>query len=223
MLKNILVVAAHPDDEVFGCAGTIARYVSEGKNVGVIFLADGVSSRNDNFSEDVKKRRQSAEKALMILGVKFFKFFNFPDNRLDTVAILEIIKTIEQVIIEFSPNVVYTHHSSDLNIDHTIVHKATMTACRPLPQSTIKEIYTYEVVSSTGWTVEGTVFTPNYFVDIENYWEKKLSAINAYDDEMRTFPHVRSIESLEALSKYRGSFVGIKKAEAFFMARRILI
>ncbi len=217
MSKNILVIAAHPDDEVLGCAGTIIRHSSNGDNVGVLYVADGVGARNELFEENIKKRKQSAEQALQILGAQNLGFLDFPDNRLDSVPLLDIVQKIEVIIRNFLPHVVFTHHSGDLNIDHEIVSRATMTACRPIPGSSVKEIYTYEVMSSTEWALDGSAFIPNYFVDINEFWDRKKSALDVYNDEMRISPHTRSIKHLESLAIHRGNCVGMEKAEAFQM------
>jgi|LWDU01.1.fsa_nt_gi N-acetylglucosamine malate deacetylase 1 len=222
MSKQILVVAAHPDDEVLGCAGTIARHVSDGDKVYVVFMSDGVTSRTGVESNEVEVRKQAAKDASNILGiVQPPRFLGFPDNRMDTVALLDIVQTLEQVINEIEPEVVYTHHSGDLNIDHKITHQAVMTACRPQPGFCVKEIYSFEVLSSTEWSTNNP-FIPNYFVDISDILELKISAIKAYNSELRLFPHARSIESIEALVKYRGASVGVHAAEAFRLERKIV-
>lgn len=221
MTKNILIIAAHPDDEVLGCGGTIARHSSNRDRIGVLFIADGVGARNDAFAENLKKRKQAAEAALKTLGAESLGFLDFPDNRLDTIPLLDIVQKIEKVIEDFQPNVVYTHHYGDLNVDHAIVHRATLTACRPIPKSCVKEIYVYEVLSATEWSLGNNLFVPNCFVGIEDYWDQKINAINSYNQEMRPSPHTRSMEHLKSLAEHRGESVGLKKAEAFLMIRYI--
>ena len=219
--RTILIVAAHPDDEVLGCGGTMARHASEGDEVYVVFMSDGVTSRTGVESNEVEVRKQAAKDASNILGiVQSLRFLGFPDNRMDTVALLDIVQTLEQVINEIEPEVVYTHHSGDLNIDHKITHQAVMTACRPQPGFCVREIYSFEVLSSTEWSTNNP-FIPNYFVDISDTLELKVSAIKAYNSELRTFPHARSIESIKALAKYRGASMGIRAAEAFKVERLI--
>jgi len=221
MSKQILVVAAHPDDEVLGCSGTMARHVSDGDKVYVVFMSDGVTSRTCVESNEVEVRKQAAKDASNILGiVQSPRFLGFPDNRMDAVALLDIVQTLEQVIDEIEPEVVYTHHLGDLNIDHKITHQAVMTACRPQPEFCVREIYSFEVLSSTEWSTNNP-FIPNYFVDISDTLELKISAIKAYNSELRTFPHARSIESIKALAKYRGASMGIRAAEAFKVERLI--
>ena len=219
--KVILVVAAHPDDEVLGCAGIVARHVNDGDKVHMVFMSDGVTSRISVNHEEVKERKQAAINASNILGIKRKPIFlGFPDNRMDTVALLDIVQILEKVINEIEPEVVYTHHLGDLNIDHKITHQAVMTACRPQPGFCVREIYSFEVLSSTEWSTNNP-FIPNYFVDISDTLELKISAVKAYNSELRTFPHARSIESIKALAKYRGASMGIRAAEAFKVERLI--
>ena len=220
MNKKILVVAAHPDDEVLGCGGTMARHASNGDKVHVLFMSAGVGSRENIKNDEVNERRICAKQASKILGSQSPQFLNFPDNRMDSISLLDVVKSIELVIQEIGPDVVYTHHIGDLNIDHQITHKAVLTACRPQPESSVKEIYSFEVLSSTEWSTNNP-FIPNYFVDISDTLELKISAVKAYNSELRTFPHARSIESVKALAKYRGASVGIRAAEAFKVERLI--
>ena len=220
MNKKILVVAAHPDDEVLGCGGTMARHASNGDKVHVLFMSAGVGSRENVKNDEINERRICAKQASKILGSQSPQFLNFPDNRMDSISLLDVVKSIELVIQEIGPDVVYTHHIGDLNIDHQITHKAVLTACRPQPESSVKEIYSFEVLSSTEWSTNNP-FIPNYFVDISDTLELKVSAIKAYNSELRTFPHARSIESIKALAKYRGASMGIRAAEAFKVERLI--
>lgn len=221
MHKKILIIAAHPDDEVLGCGGTIAKHLHNGDSINVAFLSDGVKSRNNTNLIDVEKRKEDSISAGKILGIiEPPIFLNFPDNRMDSVDLLDLVQEIEHIILSVNPEVIYTHHSDDLNIDHQLTHKAVLTAARPLPDSKIKEIYTFEVQSSTEWS-SGAAFSPNYFVDISQTLEKKLSAMKKYDSEINNFPHPRSFESINALAKYRGACVGLKAAEAFRVVRLI--
>ena len=221
MNKVILVVAAHSDDEAIGCSGTMAKHVSAGDQVHVLFMTDGVGSRK-GIAREVNNRLSSAEKAAKILGVASMQNLSFPDNQMDTVPLLDITQAIEKKIVGIQPNVIYTHHVGDLNIDHQVTHRAVMTACRPQPGSCVKEIYAFEVLSSTEWQTPGLMpFVPNVFVDISDYLEKKVATINAYCEEMREIPHSRSIEHLIALAKHRGYSVGVGAAEAFMLIRGI--
>ncbi len=142
---------------------------------------------------------------------------------MDTCSILEITQKLENLINKIKPEIVYTHHNKDLNIDHQLTHQAVMTACRPQPKNFVSEIYSFEVLSSTGWgssTVENT-FIPNTFIDITKVWEKKMDALHCYNDEIRDFPHARSYKGVEVLAIYRGSSVGVGLAEAFQLERKI--
>lgn len=222
MSKTVLVVAAHPDDEVLGCGGTMARHTAEGDNVYALFMTNGVSARQGVNSDDVYGRNEAAEKACKVLGVKEYIYNDFPDNRLDTIALLDITQSIEKVISDIQPEIIYTHHNGDLNIDHRRTHEAVITACRPQPNFCVKEIYSFEVLSATEWNSPNiNQFIPNYFVDVSSYIEKKLEAITAYSDEMRDNPHSRSDSHLEALAKHRGNTVGMYYAEAFSLIRKV--
>lgn len=220
MAKTILVVAAHPDDEVLGCGGTIARHVAEGDAVHVIFMADGVGSRKGKLKREMNERNLAKTQALKILGVSSSHSLDFPDNYMDSMPLLDIVQPLERLICEIQPRTIYTHHHGDLNVDHRITHRAVMTACRPLPGSSIREILTFEVMSSTEWSDAGQqAFDPNVFVDISEHWPKKLQAIEAYALEMRPAPHSRSIGHLETLARHRGACVGMERAEGFRLIR----
>ncbi len=152
IVKKVLVVAAHPDDEILGCGGTMARHVENGDVVQILFVADGVTSRGQfNIDQHRKVSIQANEE----VGAQLPIFLDFPDNQLDSVPLLQIVQSIEPHIDDFSPSVVYTHFAGDLNIDHSIVNRAVMTACRPQPNFSVQEIYAFEVPSSTGWLPSG--------------------------------------------------------------------
>ena len=222
MNKIILVVAAHPDDEVLGCGGTMARHVNYGDKVHVVFMSDGVSSRVSAKDNEENERRKCANKASEILGAQPPIFLNFPDNRMDEVALLDIVQSLEGVIYKIKPDVVYTHHLGDLNIDHQITHKAVITACRPQPEFSVKEIYAFEVLSSTEWQTPGFYpFIPNVFINVEAYIKTKSKALESYDREIRQSPHSRTIDNAIRLSAIRGNSVGIDFSEAFSLVRKI--
>ena len=222
MSKIILVVAAHPDDEVLGCAGTIAKHVASGDIVHVIFMTNGVSSRNESNHDAAMDRKIAAQKSSDILGVKSIQYFDFPDNKMDEVPLLNIVKLIENVIHDLNPRVIYTHHIGDLNIDHQIVHRAVVTSCRPLPGFCVKEVYAFEVLSSTEWQTPGhMIFSPNVFVDISKQIKIKQDALACYAKEMHKAPHGRSAENSIRLASLRGNSVGVNYAEAFVSIREI--
>lgn len=220
MSKTVLVVAAHADDEALGCGGTIARHVAEGDTVHAVFLADGISSRQSVDAKALSQRQAAAEQARQILGIASHTFLGLPDNRLDAMPLIDVIQPLEQVIRQISPQVIYTHHYGDLNVDHRVAHQAVMTACRPQPGCGVREIYAFEVMSSTEWASAGLMpFLPNMFVDISGFLPTKLKALQAYALEMRPAPHSRSTEHLSALARHRGCCVGVDAAEAFMVLR----
>jgi len=221
MTRKILIVAAHPDDEVLGCAGVSAKNVMAGDEVHVLFMTNGVDARNEDSAKELE-RQTATQKALDIVGISSVKKLNLPDNKMDSIPLLEIIRLIEETIKKINPSVIYTHHIGDLNIDHRITHQAVMTACRPQPKFCVKEIYAFEVLSSTEWqTSNYNQFLPNVFVDITNYVHIKKDALMAYNDEMRQPPHSRSVDNVLRLSNFRGNSVGCNYAEAFMLLRKI--
>lgn len=227
MTDNILVVAAHPDDEILGVAGTCAYYSSRGAKVQAFIVGEGITSRHESRDEKLAEDellmlQEASRNAAEILGCLPPLFGNYPDNRLDSLCLLDIIKVIEKVILEFNPNIVYTHHIGDLNIDHCIVSKAVHTACRPLPGSKISKLLAFETPSSTEWApYNRLLFEPNYYVEIGPFLEKKLAALDCYEKEMRVFPHARSKEAILSLARWRGASSGLTAAEAFSVVRQV--
>lgn len=214
MKDKILVVAAHPDDEVIGMGGTISYFVEKGIEVTVLFLSSGVGSRTKE-RQSVSSRKISAKKSLKILGCSSVSFGNFPDNEFDTNSLLTVVKYIEQVIEKLKPNIVFTNFYNDLNIDHQMTSKATQIAVRPKTQSSVESLFYFEVTSSTGWSFGSKPFVPNYFIDISTHIEKKFKALHAYQKELNSKPNARSLESIKAIAQSRGMFVGYNYAEAF--------
>ena len=218
-MNKILVIVAHPDDEVLGCGATIAKHTKNGDKVQVVFVADGFSSRKSQEGA----RNLPAIEAMCILGCEKPIFLDFTDNQLDTISLLGIVKEIEKIINDFQPNIVYTHYFGDLNIDHQITHKSVITACRPQPDFCVKEIYSFETLSATHWQSSSMTdtFNPNYFVDVSDFIKQKIKALQCYDNEMRDYPHARSYEAVVSLSSFRGGSVGVNNAEAFVIERLI--
>lgn len=222
MGKIVLVVASHADDEVLGCGGTIARLASEGDQVHLVLMADGVNSRPGASRADLANRMAAASKAHQILGTSSVSYLELPDNKMDSQPLLEIVQALEPIIHRLAPSLIFTHHHGDLNIDHQITQRAVMTACRPQPGSPVKAIYGFEVLSSTEWTVPGKdPFLPNLFIDISSHLGAKLRALDAYSKEMREVPHSRSIQHAEVLARHRGYCMGVEAAEAFVVYRII--
>ncbi|MFX0195109.1 MAG: PIG-L deacetylase family protein [Candidatus Hodarchaeota archaeon] len=224
---NIVVIVAHPDDEVLGCGGTIARLARDQHEVYIAILGEGVTSRYH--------KREKAEKRLIqqlharshevgrYLSTKEVFLFSLPDNCFDTVPLLDIIKIMEDLVSRLQPDVIYSHHGGDLNIDHQIVHRAVLTAARPLKNCPVKEIYAFEVPSSTEWAFQQfePVFHPDVFVDITETLETKVMAMQLYESEVQPFPHPRSPEAIRAIAERWGSMVGLEAAEAFKLIRAV--
>jgi LmbE family N-acetylglucosaminyl deacetylase len=221
MTKKILVVAAHPDDEVLGCGGTVARHSAAGDDVTVVFMTDGVGSRQQRDNDSSSMRKAAAQNAHRILGVKETIQFDYMDNQLDRYPLLELVQSLENVVTRIAPEVVYTHHCGDLNVDHRLTNQIVLTALRPVPHSSVREIYTFEVISSTEWNPMLLPFQPQLFVDVSKHMHKKLEALEAYAIEMRPTPHSRSVSHVSALAVHRGHTIGRNNAEAFMIARLI--
>ena len=228
-MLNVLVVAAHPDDEVLGCGGTIMRHADAGDHVQVLIAAEGATSRQQHRDriqavEHLSLLAKAAQKAGSILGVAGVELLDLPDNRLDSLDLLDLIKQIEERIDRHQPQVVYVHHAGDVNVDHRRLHEAVVTACRPTPGHSVRRLLSFEVASSTEWQPPGSApaFQPNWFVDISDQWTRKREALVAYASEMRPSPHARSLEALEHLARWRGAQVGVEAAEAFCLLRQLV-
>lgn len=224
----VLVIAAHPDDEVLGCGGTIARLAAEGREVQVAILVEGLTSRDDQrdagkHAAALADLRSTARRVSTLLGARELRTFGLPDNRLDTVAMLDIVKICESLIESIQPTVVLTHHAGDLNVDHRVISQAVLTATRPTAGRPVLQVIAFEVASSTEWAFQciEPLFRPNLFVDIETTLARKIAAMKAYDGEYRPFPHPRSAEALDAQAKRWGSTAGLMAAEAFEIVRSI--
>jgi LmbE family N-acetylglucosaminyl deacetylase len=223
-----LFVAAHPDDEVLGCGGTIARLAKEGHDIFISILGEGISSRYSTREEadpnEIDSLRQKSRKVAYLLGAKDTFFFNLPDNRFDTIPLLEVAKMIENVIDEVRPEVVYTQHGGDLNVDHVTVYRATLTATRPVPGQVIKRVLAYEAPSSTEWSFNRfqPEFKPSVFIDITDTFAIKMKALAIYDSEVRSFPHPRSEKALRHIAGRWGTVVGLQMAEAFELIRCVV-
>ncbi|NRB09203.1 MAG: PIG-L family deacetylase [Richelia sp.] len=226
---KVLVVAAHPDDEVLGCGGAIAKHTEQGDIVHVLIMAEGATSRSLQRDRAKAKNQLSAlalaaQQASEILGVQSLKLHHFPDNRMDSCDLLDVIKVIEKKISQYQPEIIYTHHFGDVNIDHRRIHEAVVTAVRPIPGQIVQTLLFFEIASSTEWQPSSSAlpFTPNWFVDISETLSLKMKALTAYESEMRPFPHARSVNALEHLAKWRGASVGVEAAEAFLLGRNLI-
>lgn len=221
MSKKVLVIAPHPDDEVLGCGATIRRFSEENNEVYVLIATRGVSRL---FSDErINKGRAQAVEANRILGVKETYFFDFPAPELDLVSQARISESIAELIHKLGVEILFIPHRGDIHHDHFIVFNAALVAARPVGIYTVKEIYSYETLSETEWAAPfaDNVFVPDHFIDVEKYISFKLEAMSCYTGQLRTFPNPRSLEAIEALAKFRGATVGIKRAEAFMTIRTI--
>ena len=224
---KVLCIAAHPDDEVLGVGGTLARHAEDGDDVYVCILADGVGSRHEELDEEareqIESRRERAREACDRLGVGSVSFYSFPDNEFDSVPLLEIVKTIEEEIEEHEPDVVYTHHYGDLNIDHELTCRATVTATRPLPDSEVERVLAFETLSASEWSVPSpkNTFQPQHFVNVEEQMEAKLNALGVYEDELREPPHPRNAETVRKNAELWGAKAGVPAAEPFEVLREV--
>ena len=222
---KVLVIAAHPDDEVLGAGGAIARHVNNGDTVTIAILGSGLSSRMDTpdllGDEQLAVLRSDAHQAAQILGVTDLRLFDLSDNRFDSLDLLEIVKLIEKLVDELQPVTIYTHFHGDLNIDHQLTARAVLTACRPLSGSSVQRLLAFEIPSSTGWGFPETPFTPTVFIDISETLEKKLAAMAAYGTESRDFPHPRSQKALAARAQSWGAQAGLTAAEPFMLIREL--
>ncbi len=225
-MSEILVIAAHPDDEVLGVGGTVARRTAEGDTAYALILGEGQTSRFErrqqaelNIIESLHKDSRAAAK---ILGYRDIYFGDFPDNRFDSVDLLDIVKFVEKYIEKLKPDIIFTHFNGDLNVDHQITNKAVLTAARPQGIYSAIQIFAFETVSSTEWNFGSRqVFCPNVFVDIGSYFPIKCSAMEKYKSELRTFPHPRSLAMLEYAAHRWGGVVGREYAEAFELLRMV--
>lgn len=219
LLKNqeVLVIAAHPDDETLGMGGTIHKLSLLGSRVRVVFLSDGIGSR-DKVRESLEDRRAAATNALKLLNCSDVLFYDYPDNSMDSVPLIDVVKTIERCINDLSPTLLFTHFPHDLNVDHRITSQACLVAARPKVNSNIKSLLYFEVQSSTEWNFGASQFMPNLFVDITASFESKINALKEYQVEIEAFPEARSFAGIEARSTVRGVTVGVSNAEAFQIA-----
>lgn len=225
---NILVIAAHPDDEVLGCGGTIARLAAEGASVSILILANGLTSRADfdtaREQELLRVHHDRARRAGEILGAKEVNLAGFPDQKMDTIPLLDVTQTIEREIARVQPHTLFTQHGGDLNMDHVITYRATLTATRPMKGRCVPRVLAYEIASSTEWAFQKfqPVFHPQVFFDVSGFMDKKLAAMAVYESETRPSPHPRSPEALRALALRWGAASGLDAAEAFDLVREVI-
>lgn len=219
MNKKVLVIVAHPDDEVLGAGATIFQHCKSGDTVKIICLTEGASAQGN----DIQKREESFTKACRTLGVKDYRILSFRDNQLDKYPLLEVIQSIESAVLDFAPQIIYTHSANDLNIDHRITYQATITAFRPLPHSSVEKILTFNIPSSFEYRSSHTsTLKPNFYNEInKEECERKLLAMSCYDTEIKDYPHPRSHRHLKNLMEVNGVEAGLHLAESFYIERFI--
>jgi LmbE family N-acetylglucosaminyl deacetylase len=228
--NKILIIAAHPDDELLGLGATMHKLINEKECiVRVIILGEGITSRSDKrdpikWTKELKSHKENIEAARKVIGYESVGIYDFPDNRFDTVALLDIIKVIEKEKKIFKPEIIFTHHGGDVNVDHQRTFDAVITATRPMVQEKVHTVITFETPSGTEWisSSDPRKFTPNLFIEVsEENIEAKVNGMESYEFEKRKYPHPRSPEALKILAQSRGVIVGKKFAEAFTIIRMI--
>ncbi|MEK6780156.1 MAG: PIG-L deacetylase family protein [Bacteroidota bacterium] len=228
--KRIMLVVAHPDDELLGPGGTMHRLAAEHQcTIRAIILGEGITSRSDkrdrkHWKDTLTKHKENIENARKLIGYESVGIFDFPDNRFDSVDLLDIVKTVENEKAAFAPEIIFTHHGGDLNIDHRYTFEAVMTACRPLPNEKVKTIITFETPSGTEWQASNDPrhFAPNLFFEIgEEDLRAKIQGMQCYEFERREFPHPRSPQALQILAQRWGIAIGTVYAEAFMLIRNV--
>ena len=226
-MERVLVIAAHPDDEVLGMGGTIAKYATRGYEVAVLIVTDGSTSqyRNDPKLQEILRAKQAeTTSCAAVLGIKHVFCGELPDMKLDVIPHIEINRVIEDAIKVFRPSIVFTHFNGDVNKDHRMVYESTLVACRPVSEQCVKRLFLYSVPSSTEWNVQTATnaFLPNWYEDIAGeYAEKKYRAMECYKTELREYPHPRSIQYLRTADAAEGNRVGLHAAESFILLRFI--
>lgn len=215
-------IFAHPDDEVLCCGGALARHVRAGGKAQILILATGLAARGDISEDTLAQHRSAAEASARTLGAERIVFGDFPDNRMDSVARLDVVQTIERFLQEVRPSTVFTHHVGDINVDHGVVARAVLTATRPVGGCSVSRVLAGETISSTEWGLPVESFVPTTYINISDVLSVKVAALACYAHELRPFPHPRSPEAVEHLARLRGSAAGLSAAEAFYVLREII-
>lgn len=223
MKSKVLVIAPHPDDEVLGCGGTIARHTNQGDEVYVLVVTRGAP---DIYSfEAVEQGREELRAAHSLLKVSSVHFLDFPAPKVDTIPIYKLADAIGEVIRSLCPSIVYLPHGGDIHADHQAVYKAALVAARPINSCSVKRILCYETLSETEWSdpFGDSAFIPTVFVDITEHLDYKLKAMNCYHSQLQQPPHPRSLQGIETLARLRGATVSLPAAEAFMLVREIVL
>ena len=219
---RVLVFAAHPDDEVIGAGGTIARHVARGDEVCLCVVTQGYAPLRSE--RDLAAARAQVLDVQQVLGIEEVFFCGFPTVKLNTVPYRELTSALQGIVDDVRPEVVFTTPPNDINQDHRIVHDCTLVALRPLPDSSVRRVLAYEIGTTAhfGQPAGGSPFVPNVFIDISRYLDKKLEAMSCYQSEVREYPHPRSLEGLRLMAKERGVSVGLEAAECFSLIRELI-
>ena len=226
--KNIMIVVAHPDDELLGLGATMNLLINNWNvKTHVVILGEGITSRankrdTSKWESELKLHKANIYKAQSSIGYHSVSIYDLPDNRFDSINLLDIIKIIEKEKQEFLPEVIFTHHGGDLNIDHQRTFESVITSCRPLQNEIVKTIITFETPSGTEWRASSDPkhFIPNLFIEVsETNLNAKISGMENYEFEKRVFPHPRSPEALKIQAQKWGISVGCSFAEAFTIIR----
>lgn len=220
-MSDVLVIAAHPDDEVLGGGGTFAKHVASGDSVHALVLSEGASSRYEEGMTSTLQR--AAKRSAEIIGFASLSFLGLADQRLDTVPLIEVTQMLEPILFRLRPSTVYVHSPVDVNTDHGVVARATWTACRPYSTPWLQRFLAFETPSSTewAWPMTATAFQPQCFVDVTETLSRKLDAMACYESELRDYPHPRSLRALEERASFWGSQVGVNAAEPFVLLRSL--
>jgi LmbE family N-acetylglucosaminyl deacetylase len=228
--KKVMVVVAHPDDELLGLGATMHRLINEAEiKTHVVILGEGITSRATErdaalWEKELATHKANINNAQKAIGYHNVSVYDFPDNRFDSVALLDIIKVIEHEKKLFVPDIIFTHHGGDLNVDHRRTFEAVMTACRPMENESVKAIITFETASGTEWraSTDPYNFIPNLFMPIDEAGlQAKITAMQSYEYEKRSYPHPRSPEALMIQAQRWGVAVGVRYAEAFCIVRSV--
>jgi len=222
-MKKILIVAAHPDDEVLGCFATVAKLIKQGYEAYTLILGRGKLSRENADNKELRELEIEMKKANSLIGIKEVFTVDFPDNSFDSVPLLSIVKKIEEIKQKIEPDIIFTHHIGDINIDHQITHKAVLTATRPMVDESVKTIYAMEIPSSTEWNgyTKETAFIPNVFFDVSETIGLKIQAMSEYKSELKEYPHPRSLKYIKDLSMINGAKAGLHCSENFMLVRSV--
>ncbi|MGW2519706.1 PIG-L deacetylase family protein [Streptomyces sp. NPDC001617] len=219
-MSTVLVLAAHPDDELLGAGATLARHVRDGDAVHAVVLTEGASSRyREGLAEDLAK---SAQRAAQVLGLASLELWSLPDQRLDALPLIDVVQQVETKVDALRPDLVYTHFPGDVNTDHGVVARAAWTACRPYVLPGLRRFAVFETPSSTEWAWSAdSPFTPSLYVDVTRTLDVKLEAMSCYETELRDPPHPRSLQALRERAGYWGSRVGRPAVEPFQVLREV--